>query len=128
MVEAGSPRRVSVEGRARLKISLSATVNRLEPIIVRVRTSARTWWPRMKRRAAQIAVRIVSPAVEPRAVNTCMMTVRTGWRSSTAQVVTLWSCGASPVPELVVRASQENIDSVMTAVVASVPACLVRHV
>ena len=78
VVEAGSPRRVSVEGRARLKISLSATVNRLELIIVRLRTSARTRWPRMKRRTAQIAVRIVSPTVEPRAVNTCMMTVKAG--------------------------------------------------
>ena len=91
MVEAGAPRRVSVEGRVRLKISLSATVNRLELTIVRLRTSARTRLPRMKRRTAQVAVRIVSPTVEPRAVDTCMMTVRAGWRSSTAQVVTLWS-------------------------------------
>ena len=78
VVEAGAPRRVSVEGRARLKISLSATVSRLEPIIVRLRTSARTWWPLMKRRTAQIVVRIVSPTVEPRVVNTCMMTVKAG--------------------------------------------------
>ena len=67
-----------VEGRARLKNSLSATVSRLEPIIVRLRTSARTRWLLMKRMTAQIAVRIVSPTVEPKAVNTCMMTVKAG--------------------------------------------------
>ena len=128
VVEAGAPRRVSVEGRARLKISLSATVSRLEPIIVRLRSSARTWWPLMKRRTAQIAVRIVSPTVEPRAVNTCMTMVRAGWRPSATQVVTPWSWGANPVSVLVVIASQEKIDSVMTAVTASVPARLVRQV
>ena len=80
-----------MEGRERPKSSLSTTVSRLEPTIVAVSTRARTRCPRMKRRTAQIAVRIVSPAVEPRAVNTCMMAVKAGYRSSAAQVVTLWS-------------------------------------
>jgi len=78
VVEAGKPRRVSVEGRARPKTSLRTTVSRLEPSIVTVRTRACTRCPRMNRREAQIAVRIVSPTVEPKAVNTCMMAVRAG--------------------------------------------------
>jgi hypothetical protein len=78
VVVAGGPRRVPVEGRVRSRIPLRATVSRLEPSIVKVRTRARTRCPRMKRRVAQSAVRTVSPTVEPRAVNTCMMTVRAG--------------------------------------------------
>ena len=128
VVRAGEPRRVSVEGRVRPKISLSPTVSRLEPTIVRVRTRACRWCSRMKRRIVQIAVRIVSPMVEPSAVNTCMTMVRAGWRPSATQVVTPWSWGANPVSVLVVIASQEKIDSVVTAVTASVPARLVRQV
>ncbi|EGF53656.1 hypothetical protein HMPREF9056_02148 [Actinomyces sp. oral taxon 170 str. F0386] len=42
--------------------------------------------------------------------------------------MTPWSWGASPVPTLVVIASQQKVDSVMTAVTASAPARLVRQV